>query len=550
MAREGDTSFTSGWIPVVLACVGILGVAIAARFWRLHWGIDEGMAFSDELTLWRRYTGDFVPLRLSSFDRPDRASAFLYPTGMGYALGLSTWFSTVMGWIPSPWEVQKSGIIVGRVVAASSSVLVACLVGLFATRVHSVRAGVFAFALMAVAPLAAMQAHYISTDPMVVFWMTATVWASYELANRGGAGLSFAAGALVGLAFGTKYSGLIAAVAVAWAVFRVALEQRSVATFVSLTAWSLVGLFVGIVVSCPLCVWRADQVSEILSFYGTITSWENAAFWSRDLAPGLGGLGHPYVYQLFVAFPYVCGWAIYLLGVAGVGWALWRRTLADQVLLVTIAVYFLSAGLSNSLEVRYLLPFVPLIVLFAATFLADLSARRVALGLVVVAFVYSTVLTFSQVSRFSIDQQWQVADAIKRAGSGAAPPTVGMPAYYAGWVALKVPFAFFELPLEMKGAGEWFDAAPDYFVLPDIVSNSVESRGLSRFQVELDALRSGTAGYDLVDTYRSDFFSSGLYTSLDPALSSSFTQGEVGFELYARRADDRPRVPAADGPQS
>ena len=164
-AEDRDPSLPFGWIYVGVVCAAILAVAGAARFWRLHWGIDEGMAFSDELTLWRRYTGDFVPLRLSSFARPDRASAYLYPTGMGYALGLSTWFSTLMGWIPSPWEVQKSGLLVGRVVAASFSVMVVCLVGLFATRLHSVRAGLFAAALMAVAPLSVMQAHYISTDP-------------------------------------------------------------------------------------------------------------------------------------------------------------------------------------------------------------------------------------------------------------------------------------------------------------------------------------------------------------------------------------------------
>ncbi|MDG2305345.1 MAG: glycosyltransferase family 39 protein [Candidatus Binatia bacterium] len=540
-AEERDPTLPFGWISLGLACAGILAVAGAARFWRLHWGIDEGMAFSDELQLWRRYTGDFVPLRLNSFARPDRASAYLYPTGMGYALGLSTWFSTLMGWIPSPWEVQKSGLLVGRVVAASFSVLVVGLVGLFATRLHSVRAGLFAAGLMAVAPLSVMQAHYISTDPLVVFWMTAIVWASYELAIRGEARISFGAGALAGLAFGTKYSGLLAAVAVAWAISRVAFERRSVATFVLLTAWSLLGLCVGVLVSCPLCVWHADYVAEILAFYGEITSWENVLWWQKNLAPGLGRLGHPYVYQLAVAFPYACGWAIYLLGLGGVVWAVRRRTVADQLLLVTVSVYLLSAGLSNSFEVRYLLPFVPLFVLFAAMFLADIPAKRLAAGLVSIALVYSAAVSFSQVSRFSVDQQWQVADAVQRSEARVEGATIATPSYYAAWIGLQVPFAFFELPLELREPGDWLSSDPDYFVLPDIVSNSVYSRGLARFEEDLDGLRSGRAGYDLVGTYRSDFFSSGLYTSLDPLLSSSFTQGEIGFELFARRQPRKER---------
>ena len=366
--------------------------------------------------------------------------------------------------------------------------------------------------------------------------MTAIVWASYELAIRGEARIAFGAGALAGLAFGTKYSGLLAAVAVGWAVSRVAFERRSVATFVSLTAWSLGGLCVGVLVSCPLCVWHADYVAEILAFYGEITSWENALFWQKDLAPGLGGLGHPYVYQLAVAFPYICGWAIYLLGLGGVAWAIRRRTVADQLLLVTVFVYLLSAGLSNSFEVRYLLPFVPLFVLFAAIFLADLPARRLAVGLVIgIAFVYSAAVSFSQVSRFSVDQQWQVADAVRQSETRVEGATIATPSYYGAWIGLQVPFGFFELPLEMREPGDWLESDPDYFVLPDIVSNSVHSRGLARFEEDLAGLRSGRAGYDLVGTYRSDFFSSGLYTSLDPLLGSSFTQGEIGFELYARR---------------
>ena len=67
----------------------------------------------------------------------------------------------------------------------------------------------------------------------------------------------------------------------------------------------------------------------------------------------------------------------------------------------------------------------PLFALLAATFLADLPARRVAL--VALAWVYSAALTFSQVSRFSVDQQWQVADAVERASENADAPFVAAP---------------------------------------------------------------------------------------------------------------------------
>ena len=137
----------------------------------------------------------------------------------------------------------------------------------------------------------------------------------------------------------------------------------------------MAGLASGVLVGCPLCVWRADHVLEILSFYGSLTSYANLMPWRVDLAPGLGGLGRPYVYQLVVALPFAAGWAIYLLGLAGVVAAARRRRDFDRILLAALVVYVLSAGLSRSFELRYVLHIVPVLVLLASSLLASLPRR-------------------------------------------------------------------------------------------------------------------------------------------------------------------------------
>lgn len=535
------------WWPWTILVLALLIVAATARAWHLFWGLEDGMPFPDESFIWKRYTGDFVPLRLASFARPDNPEALAYPTFQGYLVGLSTWLATTVGWIPSPWVDQFSGLRVGRIVSFSQSLLVVCLVGLLAARVHSLRAGLFALGLMAVAPLSVMQAHYISTDPLVVFFMTAALWEAWLLQKSGRSGHALAGGALVGLAFGTKYSGLIAGISVAWAVTEIALRERSPARFLRLALWSLAGLAVGVGISCPLCVWRAGQTSEMLAFYGSWTAYENLLFWQCNLAPGLGVLGRPYVYQLAVSLPYACGWAIFLLAAAGLGRAFARRSDFDRLLLVTTAVYLLSAGLSKSLEVRYLLPFVPLLVLSAALLLADLARPRIAAAVFCVAFLYSSLVSLSQVARFSYGDQWSLARWLgEEARSREGDPIIAMPRAYAAYMGLDRPLHLQRLSLDLRAPGEWLRGRPDFLILPDPVASAVLTRrppDLKEQREELAEIESGRAGYTLASTWRSGFFTDFLYTRLDPALRGIYTQGAVGFRVFAR---EPPRI----GPKS
>lgn len=521
-----------GWVPAV---IGVVALAGALRFWKLWWGLDDGMPFSDEATLWRRYTGDFVPLRLESFDRPDRPQAFLYPTLQGYLVGLSTWLATAMGWAASPWVEQVSGLRVGRVLAASESVLVVCLVGLLAARLHSVRAGLFAAAFMAVLPVPVLQAHYISTDPLAIFFMTAAVWVAIELERTPSAGLAFAGGLLVGLAFGTKYSGLIAGVAIAWAALEVAWREASARPFVVFGLSAVSGLAVGFVVACPLCVWRPGDLAYVLGFYGALTSFEHLLPWRVDLAPGLGGLGRPYAYQLLVGLPFIAGWAVYALGVAGTIAAVRRWRAADRLLVIPLGVYLFVAGLSRSFELRYMLHLVPLLVLLAALFLAGLERRRLAAGLFSIAFAYTGAVAVSQVARLSFGHQWDMAlwfDEIDEARETA--PVVAIPASYLAFTGVETPFERVGVPLEPRGPGEWLRDEPEFVIVPDLLADSVRTRPLPQFREELDRIESGEAGYTLVREWRSGFFTDSLYTSLDPVLAGGYTQGAIGFRVYER----------------
>ena len=60
------------------------------------------------------------------------------------------------------------------------------------------------------------------------------------------------------------------------------------------------------------------------------------------------------------------GVVLVVLGVAGLGWALWRRTRLDLMVAPYVIVYFVYISTWKELADRYLLPIVPLLLLLAA----------------------------------------------------------------------------------------------------------------------------------------------------------------------------------------
>ena len=98
-----------------------------------------------------------------------------------------------------------------------------------------------------------------------------------------------------------------------------------------------------------------------------------------------------------------------VLGVAGLGWALWRRTRLDLMVAPYVIVYFVYIGTWKELADRYLLVIVPLVLLLAVRLCVDVvglarpRARRVAVPAVVVALAVAFVLPLTASIAFDRD---------------------------------------------------------------------------------------------------------------------------------------------------
>jgi hypothetical protein len=146
-----------------VAFAGVLAVAALLRFWRLSWGLDDGLWFQDEGAFWRRYLIRFTPLELSSFLPP----RLTYPSLFGFLTGGAIWAAHGLGCIGQPDANLADAILVGRIVSALAGIATVVLVGILGARFYSARAAVAAAALLAVAPLEAMQVHYLSSDVLL-----------------------------------------------------------------------------------------------------------------------------------------------------------------------------------------------------------------------------------------------------------------------------------------------------------------------------------------------------------------------------------------------
>jgi 4-amino-4-deoxy-L-arabinose transferase-like glycosyltransferase len=511
------------------ACLAaIAAAAIVLRFWRLRWGLDDGVFFPDEI-VWFARVSQFVPLTWASFDVD---FTHFYPTLFGYLAGLPTAAAKAAGLIRQTHGIFDA-IYVVRVVTALVGVAEVAIVGLLGWRCFSAPVGVLAAALMAVLPLDAVQVHYASVDGLLAAWFALALLAAHALAVRGGVVPALLGGLCVGLAFSTKYTGLGALGAFAVPLFVRARTGDGRSSGIALAAAVVAGVGAGAMLGCPPCVLRpTDMLGALRAHFETTAT---ADLLNARLVPSLGWVGTPYVYELVAVFPFAFGWPLWLLSLGGIVVAVRRRSLADWVLLGGVGTYFVAIGASPALFPRYLMPLAPGLLVLAARAGVELARRSAAGGVVVAAaWLYTLVLTASHVSSASLEQQKALV-AWLQARPGMAPGTrVAYPERGAQYFFLP-PFlaraGFTQVPM---ADGEWLRTPADVFVVPELLAiGSRRDHPDGAAARDLARLEAGEGGFREAVRWPMEYMNDWLYQWPDPGLSPVL--GTCGFTVYVRR---------------
>jgi hypothetical protein len=522
--------------------------------------------------VWGRYVRAFLPLSWASFEQ----QTALYPTLYGYAVGLAAVALDALGVLATAarrhqlFRPPPEAFLVARGVAAAASIATVALVGMTAARLYSRRVGLAAAALAAVAPFEVVYAHVASPDVPLATLTVLTLYLAWRIANGAPASAgtaeprralaeptwAAAAGLAAGAATGTKYTGLALTVPVAWAVAERALARRSWRVAATLAVVAGLGFAAGAALACPPCVLHADRVLAAMRSHLAVNTDLYAHLHNAHLAPALGWYGRPYAYQLVAAFPFVLGWPLYALSLVGVAVAAWRRERADRIILATIVPYFLVMAGSMVVYPRYLLPLLPALVILGARAATLVRARRVRLAVLAAVWIYALAFGASQVARFSLDQQEEVARWIATAArrEGFRRVRVGVPKMVLDYYRLAAPLAAARLTRVELADGVWFTDPPEFFVLPEWYEIAIErDMPAGPAARDLARLRSGAAGYREAARWRSWYLQRRLYTRLDPAFAGDLWQGEIGFSVWVREVGegagrDRARAPAAPTP--
>jgi hypothetical protein len=128
---------------------------------------------------------------------------------------------------------------------------------------------------------------------------------------------------------------------------------------------------------------------------------------------GFEHVGNGFWYNVTPNLTGAVGIVLVLLGVVGLGWALWRRTRLDVMVAPYAIVYFVYIGTWKELADRYLLVIVPLLILLAARFCVEVVAlwprrRRVVVPLVAAVLVAAFALPLA--SSIAYDRTLSGAD--------------------------------------------------------------------------------------------------------------------------------------------
>jgi 4-amino-4-deoxy-L-arabinose transferase-like glycosyltransferase len=264
-------------------------------------------------------------------------------------------------------------LLLGRALAALFDLGTVGLTAALGRRVYGERVALLSAAFVALAVGHVQQARFYISDVPLAFFALGALLAAARLAGRGRWNHAWLAGVWAGLAAGTKFSGTLLALplAAACALAPVAPSRR----------WRRA-------LACGLGALAAFALTNPFALVDFPMFWRNVAV-QGAIARGALDVPFtrqfhgtwPYLYPMSQQFRWAMGWPLGLIAFSGLTYALWRAVRrpprpAEWVILAWTVPGFAFFGALYARFPRYLLPFIPLLVIYGARLINDLIHLR------------------------------------------------------------------------------------------------------------------------------------------------------------------------------
>lgn len=350
--------------PWWLAVVVVLAAALALRLW----GVRSGLPYvynADE-------NAHFVPKAIGLFGHGWNPHYFVNPPAFTYVLHLvfAVWFGGRAG-VSNAYATDPTTVfVVARVTVAILGTLGVWLLYLAGARMFDRRVGLLAAALLGVGFLPVFYAHLALNDVPTLVPICLSLWGSAGVLRDGRLRWYVLAGAGVGLAAATKYTGgivLLPLLAAAGAQLLDGARRREAVAGLAVAAVLAVAAFF---VANPYAFLSLTEFREGLKHQSS----------AADDAMGKLGLTHESgVHYYLWTFTWGLGWIPLAAAVLGAFAIAMRDPRAAAVLVPAPVLFVVFMGLQGRFFGRWLLPVFPLVCLLAAAvvvLVASAAGRR------------------------------------------------------------------------------------------------------------------------------------------------------------------------------
>lgn len=458
-----------------LLLAAILVVALGLRLWGIAWGLPHSLINIDETVV--------VPKAFAVARGNVNPHWFLYPSFFFYLLAAVDLLAAPVLWATrgdNPLSMAAFVVdptpyyLLGRLTSAALGTASVYLVYRLGRAAFGRLAGLLGALCLAVLPLHVAYSHMAVTDVAATALSLLALMLLHEAARGRGRRWLIAGAAAAGLATTTKYNlgmlllpATVAAVLACKgeAVARVAEGGRASSVWLRLLVARLYGpMLAAFILGSPFVLLDAPRFI--------------ADFVRQNRIQSRGWLGYENVsngfwYNLATNLQGTLGLVLLALCLAGLAWALRRRTTLDVMLAPYVIVYFVYVSTWKALADRYLLPILPLLVLLAARLCAEAlrlqgRRRRAALPTLAVVVVAALAVPVTTSVRFDLGLSGADTRVLAKAwaednlpaGSVVAAENYGPPlaseedaAFYPKGVAPPV-YRVLELKLPGPGAPE------------------------------------------------------------------------------------------------
>jgi hypothetical protein len=283
----------------------------------------------------------------------------------------------------------ESSYIVGRVLSALFDVGTVFLVYHLGRKLHNRATGLVAASLMCLTVLHIQLAHFFTVDSLLAFFVVLVVLLSVDVVRQPRIWQGLLLGFVFGMALATKVSAapLLVPIVLAWLFGGPGQESGRR----WLLAWgrALLGLFLtGIAALVAFLFYEPYALIDVVSFLIDV-------FQESYMARGLADIPYtrqfigtlPYIYPLWQAIVWSMGFPLGIAGFTAAAAALvravvtlvqgqWRRAGELLVPIAWVAPYFGMTGSFHAKFLRYMLPVIPFLCLWAAWALVSLASSQ------------------------------------------------------------------------------------------------------------------------------------------------------------------------------